>query len=75
MKKYIVEPGPITSKNDGDIHHISAGRLMELYGVKPSECVIYRDRSDLLGLRGTFLILTPRFDGDYRLERCHTIER
>ncbi len=39
--KYVICPGYVTSKNDGQRHYISAKQLMRLYGVNPLECVIY----------------------------------
>ena len=39
-KKYVVHPGWITSKNDGDRHFVSSNALVRLYGVNPSECMI-----------------------------------
>lgn len=66
-RKYLVIPGPVLSKNDGDRHHIGAARLMQLYGVSPRECVIapedrrgWQPPSHLIQLR-------PRYDGNYDL--------
>lgn len=74
-KKYLVCPRMITSKNDNDRHYISAPRLMELYGVSPSECLVMPDyhpnspewhqyeRGDFDDL----IRLSPRYNGDYVL--------
>lgn len=40
MIRYCIHPGPITSKNDGEQHFISAAQLMGLYGVPRRECII-----------------------------------
>lgn len=40
-KKYIVFPSHIESINDGDIHFISAHKLMSLYNVNPKECITF----------------------------------
>lgn len=33
--RYVLHPGPIISKNDGDLHYINAPRLARLYGLRP----------------------------------------
>ena len=38
--KYIVVPGCITSKSDGDTHFISGQHLIRLYRVNPKDCLI-----------------------------------
>ena len=38
MVKYIVRAGTIRS-SDGDVHFVSAKRLIELHGVDPDECI------------------------------------
>lgn len=69
-KKYVVYPGVIKSRFDGDRHYISAYKVMELYKVNPEECaLISDDRPDIiLGLNLNHLIpLYPRNDGRYEL--------
>lgn len=39
-KRYLVRPGRVMSKNDGDIHYIGARQLMHLHGVDPRECIV-----------------------------------
>ncbi len=62
MKKYLVKPGWVTSRTDGDRHWIPADKLIQLYQVNPKECIIYdpwqEDPQDLIVLR-------PRYDGNY----------
>ena len=41
-RKYIVHPGYVISKEDGDEHFIRAEELMRLYKVDKSECYIYK---------------------------------
>lgn len=60
--KYIVFAGYVTSKNDGDQHFISSQRLMQLYGVSPSECVIGQQGKNY---DGDLIPLRPRYDGLY----------
>ena len=70
MIKYILHPGPVKSRWDGDIHLISASRLAELYNVNLSECIIYG--RDTLSYSQDFLNdLTPLFpqqNGNYILK-------
>ncbi len=67
-KKYIVYPGSVRSRNDGQFHHISFAKLCRLYGVDPKEC--YDASCGLEGLPlDTFTHLHPRPTGNYRLSR------
>lgn len=68
MKKYLICPGYVISKNDGDRHYISAHQLMRLYKVKPSECVISNDPDVPTSLLANLLPLRPRYDGDYCID-------
>ena len=69
MKRYVLHPGYIKSRSDGDWHYIDAYRLAKLYGVPLHECIVvdanrpetFRSR-DLSG----FKHLYPREDGKYR---------
>ncbi len=73
--KYVVLPGPVHSRKDGQIHSIGAPTLMNLYKVMPSECVVYYH--DLAAASAGYkranewklklIHLTPRTSGDYRL--------
>ncbi len=74
MKKYLLCPGPVTSKIDGDRHHISASDLARLYGVQMSECVVRSE--SLISTRGRglnenngLIELWPRYDGNYKLPK------
>lgn len=73
MKKFMVCPGHIKSKNDGDWHYIGAFQLMRLYGVNPKDCVVAerdhpgRSWASVPRANATNLIrLAPRYNGDYR---------
>lgn len=68
-KNFIVVPGPVNSKFDGDRHYISATRLMDLYRVKREECVVIENSRNayLYGRYEGCLILEPRYHGDYDL--------
>lgn len=40
VPKYVVYPGHVISKADGDKHFIPSDYLMFLYGVKREECIV-----------------------------------
>jgi len=73
--KYLICPGFVKSKNDGQIHYIGPMQLMRLYRVDPRECYIYEPapwwpvsyyQMAEERFRG-LLQLGPRYDGDYEL--------
>ena len=39
--KYVIYPGMVRSRTDGQYHYIGSRKLMGLYGVDPSECVVF----------------------------------
>jgi hypothetical protein len=73
--KYVVCPGGVISKNDGQKHYIGPMQLIKLYGVDPRECEIYEPaewwptsyyrmaEERHRGLKK----LVPRYSGDYSL--------
>lgn len=69
--KYLVIPGNVTSRSDGDIHFISARELMRLHGVSRNECIVLEDSESLRGFtqdfRNSLQVLAPRSDGKYEL--------
>ena len=71
MKKYILIGDYIDSKNDRDRHYISPHRLCELYNVNPDECIFIKhpeDRELETIDKDNFIVLTPRYDGNYTLQ-------
>lgn len=67
-KKYIVCPGNVRSKSDGDLHYISASKLMMLYRVNPAECIIVEDEMVAGSLNWEdYIILKPSTDGNYSM--------
>lgn len=62
---YVLEPGWVRSRTDGDRHYIGAAQLAALYGVPLRRCLVLTH----LGARlpEGAILLTPRSDGDYRL--------
>lgn len=63
---YILNPGYVTSKTDGQRHYISAVQLAELYRVDMRDCTIYQPGLVVKSPRPT-RHLYPRFDGNYTL--------
>lgn len=75
MKRYVIVPGYIKSKSDGDIHFIDAPTLIRLYKVDPKECVIAQvQKNDELKITfelpsydRSLIRLGPRYHGDYTI--------
>lgn len=66
-KRYVVYPGPVVSRTDGDVHEVPAENLIRLYGVDRRECVIVRP-GDIGGRRIDGLIpLRPDPSGRYKV--------
>jgi hypothetical protein len=59
--KFLICPGWVTSKNDGDRHYITAHQLMRLYMVRPEQCLIQGEAAELhiIGRRFDTLKLIP----------------
>jgi hypothetical protein len=72
MKRYVIHPGMVISRNDGQRHWISAEQLMRLYNVRPRECII----GSALGMRDHdgLVHLYPRSKGDYWDENETSLE-
>lgn len=72
MIKYIVRPGFVYSRNDGQRHFVGFGQLVKLYHVNPRECLYDDHKGSLLGYGERFLkdltILHPRRDGNYSVD-------
>lgn len=65
-KKYLIVPGEVVSRHDGEVHHVGAVALMKLYGVSQEECVIDTDgsKSRFPGFKHLIRLL-PQQDGNY----------
>lgn len=75
--RYLLCPGQVRSRTDGQWHHISASQLAMLYRVPMDACLVMhsdwfspwgeRRREELRERvrRGELIELGPRFDGDY----------
>lgn len=67
-KKYLIIPGWIKSAADGEMHFIRAGQLAELYRVDLNDCHIIHNEASARGIRyEDYILLRPRFDGNYLL--------
>mgnify|MGYP003482363238 CR=1 FL=1 len=62
-RHFLVCPGEVVSRFDGQVHYIGSRQLMNLYNVNQSECVVDTPICRTEGL----LHLEPNFDGDYSL--------
>ena len=74
--RYVLCPGMVTSRYDGQGHYVSALQLARLYGVDMRLCVIFRPPSCLpldrylMELKRQYreiIVLKPRYNGDYTL--------
>lgn len=64
-KKYLVVPGEVVSKTDGQTHFISPQELIRLYNVDKRDCVIVSPKSIAINTYRDLIKLTPREDGNY----------
>lgn len=66
MKRFLLYPGYVRSRYDGDRHYISGGQLARLYRIDPAECVVYSEHPAFRSPERDALIpLFPREDGQY----------
>lgn len=76
MARYLLCPGPVISKSDGQEHHVGASQLAALYGVSMRECFVLptghdggsrQTRADLLRRAdsGELIALCPLSSGNY----------
>ena len=69
--KYVIYPGYVRSKNDGQNHWITFESLCWLYGLNPKECIngdkgVGKDRYYLREYNlENYIGLSPRYNGDY----------
>lgn len=72
--KYLVIPGNVLSMSDGDTHYVTADRLIQLYGVDRSLCVVWPNDDRGWKAPSNLIHLLPLYHGNYeevlqRLER------
>jgi len=70
-KRYFLHPGEVKSKNDDDVHYISAPELARLYGLDYKKChIIYdehRERYAGYKKQPGDIHLWPKYSGDYKI--------
>jgi hypothetical protein len=62
-RTYVLCPGYIISRTDGQMHHVGAAELKRLYGVRPEDRTIIAGRG-YREVPGDVMLL-PRNDGAY----------
>ena len=61
--RYVLYPGFVTSRNDGDLHYIDVQTLRYLYDIpRTAVCVVY-DKS--MVIHDNDIQCRPRYDGKY----------
>lgn len=73
--RYVIFPGYVQSKSDGQHHYLSALRLAFLYGVRLKDCEIYQPQNwwserhyrEAYERNIDAIHLVPRRDGNYTL--------
>lgn len=70
MIRYVIHPGHVYSKNDGQLHYINGRQLMRLYGLNPAECVIASEQNGWCAPAGC-IHLSPRSSGNYQIHTAH----
>lgn len=67
MIKYLVYPGKVRSKTDGQIHYVGFLQLCDLYRVNPKECAdMSQEKNQKLNF-SSLKKLMPDYSGDYIL--------
>ena len=73
QKNKIVYGGYVKSKSDGDIHYISAYKLLRLYKFRSTECILIDEWESVEEKLRSYFIggmqwYRPRQDGNYDTE-------
>ena len=68
MVKYIAFGGYVISPNDGEAHYVNARKLVDLYGVKLSECILVNNFRRLSPYEQKLIPLYPSSSGNYKLK-------
>ena len=63
--RFILDPGEVVSRTDGQRHHIPVTRLAHLYGVPLSRTVNAADTRGRGNWPANWPVLAPRYDGAY----------
>jgi hypothetical protein len=73
MIKYLICPGMVTAKKDGDRHYITANQLIRLYKVNPSECVVMPKNNKGCRPGEELIMLAPDYSGQYIIPQKNNI--
>lgn len=67
MKKYVIHPGTVISKNDGQNHFITYRDLIYLYKLNPEECIDSRTQNPMTWESSEITLqhLFPKENGNY----------
>lgn len=65
MIKYVVVGGHVRSKDDDQLHYISAEKLVELYRLKEGVYKICPNNTVLQEDVNKYTVLAPKYDGNY----------
>lgn len=68
MTRYVVHPGKVTSKTDGDVHFIGFRQLVELAKVPLSACINAETSYETQWPRDAVHIY-PAYDGNYEVPK------
>jgi len=73
--RYVIFPGVVRSKRDGDWHYVTARELSHLYGISLHKCTVVAGR-DSIGFRPRKgdILLTVQYSGDYTLPKPYNPE-
>lgn len=67
--RIFLHPGYVKSKNDGDVHFITAKQLATLYCVDINKCHVVYEGDPAIIPQYDDRHLYPRYDGDYPIFR------
>lgn len=74
---WVLCPGHVKSKNDGQVHYVSEKQLRSLYDLKYLDYVLpleeYEDRKHVRPGEVYVVYLRPRYEGDYAEYKAETI--
>jgi hypothetical protein len=72
MKRYILVPGNVMSKRDGQQHYLSPVQLARFYRVRLENCIVL-SQENLAGYSEEriekFIWLCPQYSGNYTLPK------
>lgn len=71
MIRYVIKPGHVTSRTDGQRHFVGFNDLLRLYRLRREECICWpSEHEDPVGsftIPQGCIVIEPRYDGNYSL--------